>query len=148
MAVPPRLEELPKERTIRKQLGTLCTYGLQPFWVIDSCKILLGLDCVRDHHTDGELTEEGLAEALTAYLPQAVERVEKRQHRILLEIVLGLEPDMLGKTAKERRAEAGQRFRGPGSKAVTFGCIRQHHEPRALDALAAVVYADECAARN
>lgn len=148
MAVPPRLEDLPKEQTIRKQLGTLCTYGLQPFWVIDSCRILLGLDCVRNHHADGEPTEEGLAEALGLYLAGAVDRVEKRQHRILLEIVLGLDPEMLGKTAKERRAEAGRRFRGPDSKPVTFGCIRQHHEPRALDALTVVVYADECAVRN
>lgn len=144
------LPETPKRETIKKQLARLATRGLVPFWVIDNCRILLGLACVRDElapERRDDPTEDELADALRSYLEKAVQEVESRQYRILLEIVLAIDASYLETTAKHRRTEAGKRFR-PGSRAVTWGNIRQHHEPRAIDALSFVVHRDERAARG
>lgn len=140
MAVPP-LDELPQQTTIRKQLGTLCTNGVQPYWVIDRCRLLLGLACVRGETSTS--SDDELVDCLVSYLRDAVERIESRQHQIILTVVLALDKQYLGTTAIERRTVAGRLFRGQGSKPVMWGTIRQHHEPRALEALAAIVHADE-----
>jgi hypothetical protein len=75
------------------------------------------------------------------------------KYRIILEVVLGVGDDRWktrewrNQVAKVRRAEARRRFRDPEG-AVTFGTIRQHHEPRAIKALAAIIVNDETETRT
>jgi len=80
------------------------------------------------------------ADALIAVLREAVDSLGQSQYRNLLEIVLGLNRRTAPMSAGERRHLAGIEFRG-GSSPVTAGTIRQHHEPKALDQLAAQLVA-------
>lgn len=144
------LADLPKQSTIRRQLGTLATGSVEPYWVIDNCRQLLGLKCVRARlDKDPPESDHDLVEALVVYLRDAVEEVPKRQHQILLTIVLAIEPNSphIGTTAKKRRTAAGKAFRG-GRKPVGHGTIRQHHEPKAIFSLSEVIYRHECEARG
>ena len=75
--------------------------------------------------------------ALATVLATACRALPEHQ-RGLLEIVLALDPAQQGLSAVERRRRAAACFRG-GSRPVTPGTIRQHHEPRALDELAVVL---------
>jgi hypothetical protein len=153
MAIPVRLDEIPSQKAIAKALGRLCTNALLTWWILEKGRLLMGLDCVRAHLSPNASDEKDYARALRKYLETAVERVESRQHRIILEIVLGLgdekwkAKDWRKKKAKARRTEAGHKFR-PNEGNVTFGTIRQHHEPRALQALAVIVLQDEQDARH
>jgi hypothetical protein len=153
MSDPPRLRETPKRSTVEKILGHLCTGALKKYWVLEHGRPLMGLDCVRAY-AGSRSTEDDLAAALVEYLEDAVQRVDSPQNRRLLEVVLGLgEADWRAeswreKTATERRAKAGRTFRGADARAVTFGTIRQHHEPKAIYDLATIVLADEKHARK
>jgi hypothetical protein len=81
--------------------------------------------------------------------------VESGPYRKILEIVLGVGDDewktkeWRRQKAKARRAKAGQLFRPDEEDGdpVEADTIRQHHEPRALNALAEVVMGDERMAR-
>jgi hypothetical protein len=157
MSVPPRLAEIPKQATIEKVLGHLCTYALRKYWVVEQGRLLMGLDCVRAHLGADKVAaagEEDLGAALVSYLEDAVEKIDSRQHRILLEVVLGLGAEQWqadswrDQTATRRRAEAGRSFRGDGARPVTYGTIRQHHEPRAIRDLAEIICQDERLARD
>jgi hypothetical protein len=153
MAIPSRLDDIPSQKAIAKALGRLCTNALMTWWILEKGRLLMGLDCVRAHLGPSASEEKDYARALRNYLETAVPRVESRQHRIILEIVLGLgnekwkAKDWRKKKAKARRTEAGRKFR-PSEGNVTYGTIRQHHEPRALQALAEIVLEDERLARN
>jgi transposase-like protein len=151
--IPPRLEEIPTQKAIAKALGRLSTNALMTWWILEKGRLLMGLDCVRAHLDPSAAEEKDYARALRKYLDSAVERVESPQHRVILEIVLGLgeeqwkAKDWRKQKAKVRRTEAGRKFR-PDEGTVTFGTIRQHHEPRALKALAEIVLKDEQQARD
>jgi hypothetical protein len=134
----------PTEAEIRGELGVLCTNGLIPYWIKDRAPMLLRLACVRNlaGETNADPSDDDLAQGLIELLGGLVEKIASSQHRILLTIVLALDPDYKDTTAKERRTAAGELFRG-GSRQVTWGTIRQHHEPRALDQLAALLYGEE-----
>lgn len=144
---------MPTERAIEKALGRLATNALVTWWILDSGRILLGLDCVRAYLPADPTDEKAYAIALRKYLEDATERVESRQYRIILEVVLGLGDDRWKakewrkRKAKVRREEAGRRFRGSDG-IVRPETIRQHHEPRAIQALAAIMWSDERDARG
>lgn len=114
--------------------------------VIDDCRELLALRCVQERAERGaRATPEELFEALAAYLEHAVGKLDKFQHRRLLTIVLAIDESYRGTTAKHRRTKAGELFRGADSEPVTAGNIRQHHEPKAIAALADIMHDDESA---
>ncbi len=150
--VPVRLDDIPSQKAIERALGRLCTNALLTWWILETGGVLLGLDCVHAQLAANSDNEKDYARALRKYLETAVARVESRRHRIILEVVLGL-GDEKWKTkewrkqkAKTRRAEAGRRFR-PSEGTVKQGTIRQHHEPRAIQALSIIVLEDERLAR-
>ncbi len=60
------------------------------------------------------------------------------EYRDLLKVVLGLDPKVEDLSARQRREIAGRQFRG-GTRPVAWGTIRQYHEPRALNHLAATL---------
>lgn len=160
MSLPPRLSETPSKEAIKKGLSRLCTHALRRYWILEpDGRVLLGLDCVRAHLKEGAPEHEGAAEediyayALCDYLEDAVQRVESRGYRVILEIVLGLGDEQWKakqwrhETASVRREEAGRKFR-PEEGVVLGDTIRQHHEPRAIHALAKIVWVDETEARK
>jgi hypothetical protein len=153
MSVPLRSADMPTQQALARALGRLATYGLRRWWILEKARLLLGLDCVRAHLPAESTREEDYADALRSYLDDAVQRMESPQYRTILEVVLGTgesrwnSKNWRKETAKVRRTEAGRRFR-PGEHAVSYGTIRQHHEPRAVSALAEIVWADERRARG
>jgi hypothetical protein len=134
---------------IRETLSRLVTVGLVPFNVGDNGERLLELGIVQaaraklDPADDEASRYQADAEALRSVLEAAVEHEDVSGiHRRLLRAVLPLKPELLGKSATERRAEAGREIKlGRGD--VTSGTIRNHYEPRALDVLARVLWAME-----
>jgi hypothetical protein len=131
---------------IRDALGKLVTDGLVPYNVGDNGECLLDLGLVKAHREalDGDADEAERygadTRALTAVLEDAVAREEIRgKHRRLLRAVLPLKPELVGKSIKERRTEAGKDLR-PDKDDVRPGTIRNHYEPKALDKLAAVLW--------
>jgi hypothetical protein len=147
------LDDVPSQKAIEKALGRLCTNALLTWWILETGVILLGLDCVQTQLGANAADEKDYARALRKYLETAVPRVESRRHRIILEVVLGLgdekwkAKEWRKQKAKARRAEAGRRFR-PSEGTVKQGTIRQHHEPRAIQALSIIVLEDERLARS
>jgi hypothetical protein len=129
---------------LRAELGKLVKRGAEPYWILDVAPRLLDLQIVRDqagHAYDRD--EDAKARALVEVLNQTLPLIGRRSDRVMLGIVLGLDSsDLLDLSARERRQLAGERFRG-GRHAVTWGTIRQYHEPRALDRLAELVVARE-----
>jgi hypothetical protein len=154
MALPPRLDEAPAEEEIAAALARLCTKALRTYWILEpEGRVLLGLDCVRGHLKPNAKQDKDYAVALREYLEDRVQLVESSPYRTILEVVLGLgEPQWTQKSwrhekAKVRRAKAGQLFRSDDDETVEADTIRQHHERRAIRALAAIVYSDEMTAR-
>lgn len=128
---------------IRKALGRLVTKGAQPYWVMEAGRALLGLAAVRERLKPDDINDpEAETAALVAVLREAIDRLGHRPESALLTAVLGLDRDLLGRSAHERRAIAGRVFRGESAR-VAAGTIRQHHEPKALDLLAEVLWSDE-----
>jgi hypothetical protein len=157
MALPIRLNQLPTQEDVERGLARLCTHALRNYWILDpkGGRALLGLDCVRAHLPGDGTAEKEYALALRAYLEVAVPRVESGAYRTILEIVLGVGDEEWSakewrrQKAKARRAKAGQLFRPDEEDGdpVEADTIRQHHEPRALKALAAILIEDEHAVR-
>src|SRR5580704_4735578 len=154
MTVPPRQQDMPTRRAVENALGRLCTNGLRKWWVLETARVLMGLDCVRAGlRSKTSLNEKDYVDALRTYLGAAIDKVESPQRQIILEVVLGIgEPrwetkEWRKESAKVRRKEAGRRFRN-GERVVTAGTIRQHHEPRAIKELATIILADEEHARS
>jgi hypothetical protein len=143
----------PSVGEIDKTLSALCTRGLRSWWVIDVGRRLMGLDCVRTYLKPNPTDERDYALAVRAYLEDALNDVRSLQHKIILEVVLGLgakqwkTDDWRSQSAKDRRAEAGRRFRG-GEQPVADGTIRQVYEPRARAELAKIIWRDEKLARG
>jgi hypothetical protein len=127
------------EAEIRKALSRLVTHGAAAEWVPDA-QPLLDLTVTRERVA--ELGEGGAGEALRDVLRDAAASLGSSQYERLLNIVLALEPEYEGLAVTERREIAGAEFRG-GARPVASGTIRQHHEPRALDQLAAALVARE-----
>jgi Putative DNA-binding domain len=123
------------EKSLRKALGRLVSGGADAVW-LPAVQPLLALPATQEKLA--ELGEDRVPEALRAVLLDAIGELGPSQYRILLTIVLGLEPRYAKLSAAEKRAIAGREFRG-GKRAVTAGTIRQHHEPRALDELASIL---------
>jgi hypothetical protein len=127
-ADPPSLDE------VQAALRQLATHAVEPHWLHEVGRPLLSLRQVRRRFRDsaqGTQIEEVVVEVLrhaAAELPG--------ESRAIVEIVLALDPEYAGMTAQTRRTLAGKRFRG-GARPVSWGTIRQHHEPKALGLLAA-----------
>jgi len=131
----PKMTQMPTEREVRKALARLVARGIDSVWLPD-VQPLFRLPAVQEKVA--ELGEDDAGDALRAVLEAAVERMGQSQYRSLLIIVLGLKPEYAQLAAGERRRIAGLEFRG-GVQPVSPGTIRQHHEPKALDELAAVL---------
>lgn len=127
----------PDEKEVRAALARLVAHGIDSVWLPET-QALLEVPSVR--RKIEELGADHAGDALRQVLSDAVESLGQSQYRRLLTIVLGLEPEYAEMSAGDKRSIAGQQFRG-GSKPVGPGTIRQHHEPRALDELAAVLCA-------
>lgn len=143
------VEDAESIEVIRETLRKLVTDGLVPFNVGDNGGRLLELGVVRaaraelDSADDEASRFQADAKALRSVLEAAVEHEDiGGMHRRLLRDVLPLSPELLGKSATERRVEAGKHIK-LGKAAVTPGTIRNHYEPKALDALARVLWAME-----
>jgi hypothetical protein len=149
MPVPPRFGRLPEPAELEKELMVICR---QPrgWWIAENAHILMGLDCVRSYVAEGP-AEAVYADAVRSYLEFAVTRVPSREYRTLLMVILGLRDERWqraewrARSAQERRAEAGQLFRGEDGP-VASGTIRQIHQPRAVAELARTIAFDEKAA--
>jgi hypothetical protein len=131
----------PRWEPIRAALGRLCRNGVERYWVRDEGGPLLELQCVKDRARKAG-SAAGRPEALVEILREIVSGIRDTQHGKILWIVLALDGTYLGDTATSRRAIAGETFRD-GRRQVTPGTIRQYHEPRALDRLAALLLAYE-----
>jgi hypothetical protein len=149
MTVPTRSPEVPALDDIDKALSALCTRGLRSWWIIESGGPLLALDCVQAYlPTPSSTDERDYAHALRAYLEHALGDVKSSPHRVILEVVLGLGDEQWktkewrSKSAKERRTEAGLRFR-ENEDPVADGTVRQVYEPRARLELAEIISRDE-----
>jgi len=116
---------------VRRALSSLVTRGAESIWTPE-VHPLLELPAVRTRIA--KIGEDRAAEALLEVLSKAIDELEGSQYRVLLTIVLEIDPEYRGLSAGERRSIAGRRFRG-GARPVSAGTIRQHHEPRALDLL-------------
>lgn len=127
----------PSRDEVAKALAVLVRYGGDAVWRNDAGP-LLSLPGVRTR-PEAPANSEG---ALKELLLQSLEDVPSPQYRGLLRVVLGLDPEHADLPATERRAVAGRMFRG-GSSPVSAGTIRQHHEPKALAELAAVLVPHE-----
>jgi hypothetical protein len=152
MSVPPRLDR-PQKDVLEKELQRLCAKALKKHWMLERGRSLMGLDCVRAL-VGSNASEDDYADALREYLEGAVQRVESRERRIILEVVLGVGEDQWKakswrrKSADERREEAGHLFRGDEEDDVKAGTIRKVHEPHAISDLAEIIMADELKARG
>src|SRR5215218_6284702 len=135
---------LPSEKEVREALAKLIVLGPDAVWSPE-VQPLLQLPAVQEKAD--ELGADRPAQALKSVLQAAVDDLGESQYRVLLTIVLGLEPQYEFLSAGEKRAVAGERFRG-GARKVGAGTIRQHHEPRALDELATRLMAPRVGARG
>ncbi len=125
----------PSEKEVRAALARLVAHGIDAVWHPEA-QALLELPVVRERLDEPK--GEDAADVLREVLTEAVGQLGQSQYRRLLTIVLGLEPEYARMMAGRKRAIAGREFRG-GSNPVGAGTIRQHHEPRALDELAAML---------
>jgi hypothetical protein len=135
---------VPKEKEVRQALSRLVVHGADAVWS-PKAQPLLRLPRVRERID--ELGEDQAAEALRQVLQEAIDNLGQSQYRLLLTIVLGLSQNYEDLSAGDKRALAGKEFRG-GTKPVSAGTIRQHHEPRALDELASLLVSNEGISRR
>jgi hypothetical protein len=117
---------------VRESLRRLAAHGVESYWLHEVGQPLFALRQVRRRFRDGRASS--LEEAVVQVLREAAADLTTPSRRIV-EIVLGLDPQYLGKSAQERRTLAGEQFRG-GARPVAWGTIRQYHEPKAIDELA------------
>jgi hypothetical protein len=139
-------------RAVRRCLAQLVTDGLLPYNVAENGGVLLKLKIVTSRIELPESASEderdkAHTDALAAVLREAVEHPHiRRKSRRVLNHVLPLIDDLLGKTIKERRTLAGLDLKE--RKEVQPGTIRTYYEPKALDRLAAVLVDMEAAFRG
>ncbi len=116
----PPLYSGPKQSTLRRNLANVVTEGLETSWISEVGDELLRLGIVRSRlpvavaendDPDDDADEEALASALVAVLTEAVKQIGSRKYRRLLRCVLPLYEEYSGKSIKDRRIAAGQRFR-------------------------------------
>ena len=138
-------EEGPSVQDIRKALSGLVTEGLIPYNISENGGCLLDLASVQARRKsvpkDAPEADRHAAdaEALTSVLQDAVNHKDiNGKHRRLLQDVLPLRPELLGKTIKERRKEAGKNLK-PGKKDIGPGTVRTYYEPKALEKIAEAV---------
>jgi hypothetical protein len=129
---------------VRRGLARLVTEGLLPYHVAENCGVLLKLKIVSSRveelpeNASEDERDKAQTSALVAILREAVEHPHvRRKSRRVLNHVLPLIDELLGKTIKERRTLAGQDLKE--GKTVKPGTIRTYYEPRALERLAAVL---------
>jgi hypothetical protein len=132
---PPAQQGPPTEKEVRHALARLVVRGVEAVWSPE-LQPLLRLPAVRQEVA--EAGEGSAPKALRSVLKRAVHSLASSQYRSLLNIVLGLDRQYEDMSAGEKREVAGREFRG-GTKPVSAGTIRQHHEPRALDELASLL---------
>ncbi|HEV7564372.1 MAG TPA: ATP-binding protein [Microbacteriaceae bacterium] len=129
------MEDSQHGQELRTALARLVGRGAEATW-LPEVRPLFDLPAVRAKAR--ELGSERADEALRSVLKDAVAELDAPHYQALLTIVLALDPAYEGMIARERRRIAGAQFRG-GKQPVTHGTIRQHHEPRALAQLVAVL---------
>jgi hypothetical protein len=127
----------PSQKTIERALAKVCRHGVEIPWVREAAGVLFDLDCVKERaERDFGGQEDALSHALIAILEEQVNEMRQTQYGKLLWVVFDFEGKYPETSATLRRTIAGQEFRD-GSRVVTFGTIRQHHEPKAHEQLAA-----------
>jgi len=120
---------------------------------------LLALRCVEDaveklKAEESDLLEgpdsDGRAEALIQIIKERMEPKRTTPEVRALWMVLDLDRQAIGTTAKERRTRAGREFRGKNGTPVRHSQLRQHYERRALDWLTGdlLAYDDAHVARH
>lgn len=138
-----RGSDCPSLNAVENALARLAQKGLELFWVRDEAGVLFDLTSVQQRaKRDFDGGEDALPLALIACLREQVESLEPAQHRKILWIVLDFDGENKETSAMHRRSIAGQQFRD-GSQPVTWGTIRQHHEPKARRKLARMLLALE-----
>jgi hypothetical protein len=147
---PTRLKKVPEEASIEEALKAVCTSPRG--WKIRDT-ILVGLDCTQKHMPEESDRLDDFSDAVREYLEEALGKEIEPHNRVILEVVLGLGDDKWrGQewrklSAMKRREEAGRLFRSEEG-VVQAGTIRQLHEPRAREELAAIIWRDEKRARD
>ncbi|HEX8104138.1 MAG TPA: tetratricopeptide repeat protein, partial [Solirubrobacteraceae bacterium] len=134
----PTVAETLHER-VRLALARLIRRGLEPGVLPQGTEVLLDLPAV-SQAVKNPNDPADCAAAVGQALRQAAAKLP-RETRAVLDIVLALDPKYSGTRASARRALAGEAFRA-GKSVVRADTIRQYHEPRALDQLAAMLVAD------
>ena len=131
------IEHPPSEQQVRLGLAALVRIGPAALWGNET-EALFEIPAVRRRVAD--VSDVEAPRVVHEVLEAGIERVGSPEYRNLLKIVLGLDSAASDLSARRRREMAGQQFRG-GTRPVAWGTIRQYHEPRALDHLAAVLLA-------
>ena len=133
----------PSRDQILEALRYLPRRGVASAWVLhDEASVLLELSCVRARiDTEGDPTDAQRVNAFVEVLREQVQKL-RQPWRILLTIVLGLDPDSRDENVTERRRIAGEKFRG-GRDQVRPDTIRTHHEREAMKQLAALLHGEE-----
>lgn len=125
---------------IRDALRRLAAHGAKPYWLNEVGQPLLRLRQVR--HRAAEMGSDVAPEKAAVEVLRDAAKELPRSQRTIVMIVLGLDEQYLGMTAKDRRQLAGERFR-EGTRPVSWGTIRQYHEPKAMDRLASTLLESE-----
>lgn len=138
-----RGEDAPSLKAVDRAVARLARNGLELFWVRDEAGVLFDLECVRKRaEKDFNGEDDALSLALIEVLREQVEALEPAQYRKILAIMLDFDGANKETSAMHRRTIAGEVFRD-GSQPVTWGTIRQYHEPRARQKLARMLLALE-----
>jgi Restriction endonuclease len=136
------------EPRIERSLAALCTHGTCSWAIVEQARPLFSLHSVRRHLPPNAHQELDYAAAVRAHLEDALLSIESFQHRVILEVVLGLgdarwkTDEWRNESAETRRAQAGQLVHGADG-ALTGDAIMRLHEPRAVGELTKVIYAHE-----
>jgi hypothetical protein len=144
---------MPTVEEIDGALGALCRRALRSWWILEVGEVLIGLDCVRHYLPEQPKEDRDYVVSVRKYLETALGRMKSTQHRILLEVVLGLGDERWNNkewrqhAAKERRAEAGRLFR-ESEDMVDESTIRRVYQPRATAELAQIIWSDEDTQRH
>jgi hypothetical protein len=135
--IDPTTTRLPSEQQVRLGLAALVRGGTGALWGGET-QALFEIPAVRSRIP--VVSDDEAPQVVREVLEVGIERLGSPEYRDLLKVVLGLDPAASGLSARERREMAGRQFRG-GTGPVAWGTIRQYHEPRALDHLAATLLA-------
>jgi hypothetical protein len=135
---------------IRATLDRLKERSTSIDWhVHESAQQLLRLACVRQLAPSDAARDDGhLPTALRRVLREEIDGIDDppSMHRLLV-ILLDINGQHAHETLEARRRTIGKTFR-PGARSITWGTVRKHHEPRALDELTDRLVARELHARS